>query len=428
MYVLFLKLPTVFNIFILFICQSFLPPTDQRRTMSVPGLSPQQRWGSDLFYTETMKNRSEVFTAESQRMILENVTACKRLHQDANKRLDQRVKDIQFLKKELEQKLEEIIVEIDALIALKSRVVKALDACKDPLSVTGLCQDERRKCVPAERLQDEVDRELLKETETFERVISLLQHVDEQITEQIRLNRSSKYHLEKDLKGKFEAQTIDTTCTQMAIHSINDPQKYKDSMLVPPSRAVTPDQWEHFSGINITEAAQQRANCLSLRALVESVLEQTANDMQKQVQATNTAFELNIATIKMTKSKLEDQLNKILDECVSQQRNQEDLQVAIAENENFLNVAKAQLALRGQRPAKEQCHDPAQSQLLADVQQLTAQISRMTEAVDQSEEEQRNLVRCQLNLQESTEAETLNLYIDEVICTQLRKPIVIQKF
>lgn len=43
----------------------------------------------------------------------------------------------------MELKLEEVIVEIDDLIALKSRVVKALEACKEVLRVTVVCLEER---------------------------------------------------------------------------------------------------------------------------------------------------------------------------------------------------------------------------------------------------------------------------------------------
>lgn len=39
--------------------------------------------------------------------------------------------------------MEEVIVEIDVLIALQSRVVKALEACREPLRVTVLCLEER---------------------------------------------------------------------------------------------------------------------------------------------------------------------------------------------------------------------------------------------------------------------------------------------
>lgn len=44
----------------------------------------------------------------------------------------------------------------------------------------------RTKCPPFERLQDEVDGELLKERQVIEGVASLLQRVEEQISEQIR--------------------------------------------------------------------------------------------------------------------------------------------------------------------------------------------------------------------------------------------------
>lgn len=56
---------------------------------------------------------------------------------------DQRVRDIQFLIKELELKLEEVILETDALITLQSSVVKALEGTKEPLRVTVLCLEER---------------------------------------------------------------------------------------------------------------------------------------------------------------------------------------------------------------------------------------------------------------------------------------------
>uniref|UniRef100_A0A665V423 Tektin n=1 Tax=Echeneis naucrates TaxID=173247 RepID=A0A665V423_ECHNA len=374
--------------------------------MSLPENSPLQSGGPNLINMEVMRTHSELFRGQCMRLILETDKACKRMQNDDNKRLDQRVRDIQFLKKELELKLEEVIVEIDVLVALHNRVAKAQEACKDPLRVAVVCLEERMKRVPSERFHDEVDKELLKEREIIEGVASLLQRVIEQITEQIRLNRSAKYHLEKDLKEKFEAQGIDNSCALLTTSSVKN-QKSQNPIIVLPSLAVTPKQWEDISEINITKAEQQRTNSMSLRALVESVLEQTAADMQKQLQVTREAFQLNIQQIKSAKSQMEDQLSKILCELASQQKIREDLLVAITENQQFLALAKARLDLRRQRPAKEQCHDPAQIQLLAEVQQLTAHINKLHEAVAQSEEEQRALIRCQLELQENIEIKEL---------------------
>lgn len=61
----------------------------------------------------------------------------------------------------------------------------------------------------------------------------------------------------------------------------------------------------------MAKAQQQLTNSLSLRALVESLLEQTATDMQKQVRATAAAFQLNINEMKSAKSQMENQLDKV---------------------------------------------------------------------------------------------------------------------
>lgn len=395
--------------------------------MSLKDCSGRQDASVNLLNFKVIRDHSEFFRAECMRLMEETSKACKRMQDDDKKRLDRRVKDIHFLKKELEQKLEEIILETESLITLHGRVQKALEACKDPLKVIVQCLDERMRRVPQERLHDAVDRELLKDREAIEGVAILLQRVAEQLTEQIRLNRSAKYHLEQDLKEKFEAECIDNSCFLMTSHSIDNRQE-PQSKSVLPSLSVTPMQWENISDINMAKAEQQRNNSMSLRALVESLLEQTAFDMQKQFQATTQVFQVNIQDLKKAKGQMEDQLSKILLEYNKQQTICDELQVAIKENEHCLSLAQARLALRHKRPPKEQCFDPAQSQLLSEVQQITAYITKLREAVARSEEEQRALVRCQLELQENIENKASALYIDEVICAQHREPIIIHNF
>lgn len=50
---------------------------------------------------------------------------------------------------------------------------------------------------------------------------------------------------------------------------------------------------------------------MSLRALVQSLLEQTFTDMQKRVQVTTSAFQLNVKELKSAKSQMEDKLAKV---------------------------------------------------------------------------------------------------------------------
>lgn len=57
--------------------------------------------------------------------------------------IEQRLDDIKYWKKELEQKLDDLKVELDALLAFKNRVAKALEATADPLHVAQQCLANR---------------------------------------------------------------------------------------------------------------------------------------------------------------------------------------------------------------------------------------------------------------------------------------------
>ena len=60
-----------------------------------------------------------------------------------NNFLDQRIDDIKYWKKELDDKLNELSTEIDSLIAFKARVEKALEATAEPLHIARQCLANR---------------------------------------------------------------------------------------------------------------------------------------------------------------------------------------------------------------------------------------------------------------------------------------------
>ncbi|XP_014017688.2 tektin-1 isoform X2 [Salmo salar] len=344
-------------------------------------LPPEWRLANQIHYgnAEAERSRSERLTAESKRLIEESGMAAKRMQQDASKRLEQRIHDIKFWRTELDQKLEEIVQEIEVLISYKSRVERALESCAEPLRVALQCMTERQRRVSIDLVHDDVERELMKEREVIEGVTSLLNRTLEQTNEQI-------------------------------------------------SATVTPEEWETFSNINILKAEREKNNSLSLRALVDSLLEQTAADMRRQHNAMGTALRLQVQETKTAKGQLEDHLVKVLSEVASQECNLEALRVAIEDKAGPLKVAQTRLSARSQRPSIELCRDPVQVRLLSEVQELTAHIKRLREAQAQSEMELLALTRSQLILEEEIQVKSHSLYIDEVICTQLRQPISIHSF
>lgn len=57
--------------------------------------------------------------------------------------LEQRLDDIKYWKEELEKKLDDMKVELDALLAFKNRVAKALESTADPLHIVQQCLGNR---------------------------------------------------------------------------------------------------------------------------------------------------------------------------------------------------------------------------------------------------------------------------------------------
>ncbi|XP_073421816.1 tektin-1 isoform X2 [Dendrobates tinctorius] len=164
---------------------------------------------------EIQRSRSERLVAESQRLVDEVEKTTQKTQNDVNKKLEQRLDEIEFWKKELDNKLEDTVNDIEQLLAYNTRLEKALESCMEPLSIAQQCLLEREKRVGIDLVHDEVELELFKEVEVIQGVVALLQRTLEQITEQIRLSRSAKYSLEKDLKDKFEALKLDNHCSTL---------------------------------------------------------------------------------------------------------------------------------------------------------------------------------------------------------------------
>ena len=75
--------------------------------------------------------------------------------------------------------------------------------------------------------------------------------------------------------------------------------------------AVSPDEWEGLSVVNISRAEQEKANSASLRALVSSLLDQTACDMRSRLRATALAFQRKIQETKTAKAQMEEHLARV---------------------------------------------------------------------------------------------------------------------
>ncbi|XP_010136307.1 PREDICTED: tektin-1 [Buceros rhinoceros silvestris] len=382
----------------------------------------RMQWAS----TESQKSRSERVTAESQRLLEEIEKTTQKTRSDVNKKIEQRQEEIKFWKQELDNKLEQIVHETEVLLTFKTRLEKSLESCKEPLAIAQKCLLNRQKRIGIDLVHDEVEHELLKEAEVLQGVIALLGRTLEQTSEQIRLNRAAKYNLEMDLKDKFAALMIDDYCASL---TNNTPDiRYADNPVKIDGNFVSPEDWRDFSNINVEKADKQRNNSLALRALIDSILSQTANDMRRQCETVNTAFRKRVEEVKDAKHKLETLLAMVLDETASQEKNIAALKKAIADKEGPVKVAQTRLEARNRRPNVELCCDTVQYRLIGEVQEITKNIERLKDALAQAEAVLKGLSRRQLSLEEEIQVKENTLYIDEVLCMQMRESLCIKSF
>ncbi|XP_061460852.1 tektin-1 [Rhineura floridana] len=375
---------------------------------------------------EAQWSRSERLVDESQRLVDEIERTTQRTQSDVNKRIEQRLEEIRFWKQQLDDKLDQIVKETEVLLTFKTRLEKALEGCKEPLFIAQECLLNRERRVGIDLVHDEVERELIKEVEVLQGVVALLERTLEQANEQIRLNRSAKYNLEKDLKDKFTALTIDNYCSSL---TNNAPDiGYAQNVVKVEESSVSPEEWVDFSNVNVEKADRQRNNSLALRALIDSILSQTASDVRKQNDVVNVAFRNRVKETKRAKSLLEAHLAKVMEEVSSQEKNIESLKKAILDKEGPAKVAQTRLETRTHRPNVELCRDQVQFRLMREVQEIGHNVQRLKDTLAQAQAELKGLNRRQLSLEEETEVKANSLYIDEVLCVQMRESIAVNNF
>lgn len=77
------------------------------------------------------------------------------------------------------------------------------------------------------------------------------------------------------------------------------------------SSSVSLEDWLDFSNMNVQKADKQRNNSLTLKALVDQILSQTASDLRRQCDIVDTAFQNGLRETKDAKEKLAAHLAKV---------------------------------------------------------------------------------------------------------------------
>jgi hypothetical protein len=188
-------------------------------------------------------------------------------------------------------------------------------------------------------------------------------------------------------------------------------------------------QWENFSDNNTKNAEATRLNSEQLRNMVDSTLQQVANDMHKQVELTDRAFERRIWESKDAKAKLEVQVKDVTKLIDDMEENIKNVEKAILDKEAYLKLAHTRLDVRSNRQNIELVRDPAQYKLIKEVSEIEDSIQRLQERLNESHRKLKDLDREKLVLLRDIETKANTIRIDEAEnYNGIRRSIKINQF
>ncbi|KAK2815838.1 hypothetical protein Q5P01_026305 [Channa striata] len=328
--------------------------------------------------------------------------------------LGERLQQIYHRKCELQRHIEQLLADTEALLALKTRLEKALDATEIPYSIATDNLNCRTRRQGPDLVRDTVEEELLKEVDLIRSVQALLKRTTAQVVLQIKMNREAKQMLELDWSDKYQAYNLDDHCGR---HSNMSPDTmHHPSSATMQDQVCNPSSWSKFTQDNLNKAFQEEQATDSLRRLVEHVLQDTTEDLRVQCSSVDKAFSQRCGELIEAKIQLETQLAKVLEQVGVQERNIVALQKAIHNKEAPLRVAQSRLYHRSLRPNMELCRDEPQLSLEWEVRQIDATLTSLQQQLSEARGSLSHLEESRMSLEKDINCKTYSLFIDRDKC------------
>uniref|UniRef100_A0A3Q1K4D2 Tektin n=1 Tax=Anabas testudineus TaxID=64144 RepID=A0A3Q1K4D2_ANATE len=332
-----------------------------------------QQAGTDHHEAQSIQRESRTLYQDTEEATLKTQAEGTRL-------LGERLQDIHYWKSELQRHIDHLLTDTETLLALKTRLEKALDATETPYAITTDNLNCRTRRLGPDLVQDTVEEELIKVN----------------IDRTVNIREVKCYKLERYLITQSTTQA-QLPCRTMCNRS----------------------SWMKFSQDNLNKALQEEQATNSLRLLVEQVLQDTTEDLRVQCSKVDQAFSQRCVELVQAKTQLEMKLTKVHRETDSQ--NILVLQKAINNKEAPLRVAQSRLYLRSLRPNMELCRDEPQLSLEGEVRQIDATLTSLNQQLSEVRSSLSHLEESRMALEKDINCKTHSLFIDRDKCMTHRK-------
>ncbi|KAI5642665.1 tektin family domain-containing protein [Phthorimaea operculella] len=392
-----------------------LPPRTAKFTLEEWKKSNFQRCRN----TEDQQQLADRVLGECERVREETEERSVMMQATTERRLEERVGDISFIKTELEIIRKEICLELEALAIYKVRIQDCLNFLQsNALNVVRKCLMLRDGRLGIDLVVDDVEAALQQEIETILGGQSLLRRILEQLQEQMRRLRSTRYMVDRDLQYKQNAIDIDKSNLSLK-HTDLCLSIYEGFTTLDPAN-ISADEYNAYSAKNIRDAAREVTSARPIRMYVDTLLKQVIEDLKSAYRKSNHEFAERIKDTRLAKSKLEDMHRETTQKICDLQHNIILLRKALADKEGHVGLAHTRLGKRAQRVGAELVKDPGGQCLLYECELIRQSVEQLQQMLYEATSSLRYLSQTQIQLEEDINVKMNTLKIDEVDCMTLR--------
>lgn len=392
-----------------------MPPRSAKFTLSEWRLNNDARCRN----TEDQQQLADRVLGESERIREETAERSEIMKATSDRRIEERLGDIEFNKNELMIQRKEITNELEALSMYKTRLQDCLAALQtNALNICRKCLMLRDGRVGIDLVVDEVEQALQREITTILGGQSLLKRALEQLNEQMRRLRATRYLLDRDLQYKQAAIDLDKGSLSLKPTDLCLSVYEGYSNLDPAN--ISADEYNAYSGKNIQMAAREVTSARPIRVFIDTLLKQVVDDLWVAYNKCNHEFNERIKETKMSKGKLEEMHYETTRKICAMQNNILQLQKALADKEGNTALAHTRLGRRAQRVGAELVRDPPGQALYYECEMLRHSTEQLQQMLHEATSSLRYLLQTQIQLEEDINVKMNTLKIDEVDCMTLR--------
>lgn len=392
-----------------------MPPRTAKFTLSEWKMSNDQRCRN----AEDQQQLAERIIGECNRISEETAERAEILKATVDRRIDERIGDVEFNKKELQNQRKEIYYELESLGVYKTRLQDCLTALQsNALTICQKCLMLRDGRIGIDLVVDQVEHALQQEITTILGGQSLLKRTLEQLNEQMRRLRATRYLLDRDLQYKQGAIDIDKSSLSLKPTDLCLSVYEGYSNLDPAN--ISADEYNAYSGKNIQLAAREVTSARPIRILVDTILKQVIDDLWAAYNKCNHEFRERITDTKLAKAKLEDMHRETTQKISQMMDTILKLQKALSDREGNTALAHTRLGRRAQRVGAELVRDPPGQALYYECEMLRHSTEQLQQMLNEANSSLRYLLQTQIQLEEDINVKMNTLKIDEVDCMTLR--------